>query len=116
MRSQMERSVGLELKYCEQCGGLWLRRRGSQECYCAGCARFLEEIPPRMPDNRRRGGSGPLRRKMKKQQREPGMELVPLEYVMTAMQRDEREERERGQLAAVSAESVSGQEADYEHL
>jgi hypothetical protein len=53
---------------------------------------------------------------MKKQQREPGMELVPLEYVMTAMQRDEREEREGGQLAGVSAEPVSGQEADYEHL
>ena len=114
MTSQRDSAVGLELKYCEQCGGLWLRRQGSQECYCAACARFLEEIPPRMPDNRRRGGSGPLRRRMKKQ-REPGTELVPLEYVLS-MQQEEKEEREQEQLAAVSAEPVCGLEADYEHL
>jgi Zn-finger nucleic acid-binding protein len=28
----------LELKYCERCGGLWLRRQGSQEILCASCA------------------------------------------------------------------------------
>jgi hypothetical protein len=50
-----------------------------------------------------------------KKQREPGTELVPLEYVLS-MQQEEKEEREQEQLAAVSAEPVCGLEADYEHL
>jgi hypothetical protein len=116
MTSQVETFVGLELKYCEQCGGSWLRRRGSEECYCAGCARFLEDIPPRPRDNRRRGGSGPLRRKMRKQQREPGTELVPLEYVVAARQQAEREAYEQAQFAAVSVEPVPVQEAAYDQL
>jgi hypothetical protein len=28
----------LELKYCERCGGLWLRVRGRQDAYCGPCA------------------------------------------------------------------------------
>ncbi len=116
MTSQVEAFVGLELKYCEQCGGLWLRRRGSGECYCAACARFLEDIPPRPQDNRRRGGSGPRRRKMRKQQREPGTELAPLEYVVARQEQEQedREARERAQFARV--EPVTLQEAAYEQL
>jgi len=30
--------VQLELKYCESCGGLWLRPKGSQQVECASCA------------------------------------------------------------------------------
>ena len=116
MTSQVDTFVGLDLKYCEQCGGLWLRRRGSEECYCAACARFLEDIPPRPRDNRRRGGSGPLRRKMRKQHREPGTELAPLEYVVAARQQAEREAHERAQIPAVSVEPVPFQEAAYEQL
>ena len=29
--------VQLELKYCESCGGLWLRPKGSQQVECAAC-------------------------------------------------------------------------------
>jgi len=36
--------VGLELKYCERCGGLWLRRRGSARVYCRGCFSIMAEI------------------------------------------------------------------------
>ncbi|HSE47980.1 MAG TPA: hypothetical protein VLA96_02100 [Terriglobales bacterium] len=36
--------VQVELKYCEACGGLWLRRRGSMEVYCAHCAQRMGEI------------------------------------------------------------------------
>ena len=115
MTSQVVSFVGLELKYCEQCGGLWLRRQGSERCYCASCAQFLEEIPPRRHDNRRRGGSGPLRRRMRKQHREPGTELAPLEYVLAKMQQAEREAGEQTQLAA-SVKPVSGQEAQYDCL
>jgi Zn-finger nucleic acid-binding protein len=39
----------LELKYCERCGGLWLRREGSEEILCASCAAQVTELP---------GGSG----------------------------------------------------------
>ena len=30
--------VLLDLKYCERCGGLWLRRRGSAEVHCSVCS------------------------------------------------------------------------------
>ena len=116
MTSQADMVVGLELKYCEQCGGLWLRRRGSDECYCSACASCLEDIPPRPRDNRRRGGSGPLRRKMRKQHREPGTELAPLEYVVAKKQQEEREARESAQLVAASAELAPAQEAAYDQL
>ncbi len=47
----------LELKYCERCGGLWLRVLGTQDAYCASCAAALSEVvvvrrskrPPRLP-------------------------------------------------------------------
>ena len=47
----------LELKYCERCGGLWLRVRGTQEPYCSSCAAAMSEVvivhkskrPPRLP-------------------------------------------------------------------
>jgi hypothetical protein len=37
--------VQLELKYCERCGGLWLRPRGDCAIYCARCAALLREFP-----------------------------------------------------------------------
>lgn len=110
MTCQGNAFVGLELKYCEQCGGLWLRERGSAGCYCASCARFLQEMPPRTRDNRRQGGSGPLRRRLRKQYREPGTELAPVEYVLA---RRQQEEIQAGQ--GVSLEAVAEPEAgEYE--
>ena len=35
----------LELKYCERCGGLWLRALGTDEVYCASCILKLAEFP-----------------------------------------------------------------------
>ena len=32
----------LELKYCESCGTIWLRRNGSKRTLCASCARAEE--------------------------------------------------------------------------
>jgi hypothetical protein len=56
--------IQLELKYCERCGGLFLRRRGVGEVYCEGCADQIAEFRPlrkarswpRLPVNR--DGSG----------------------------------------------------------
>jgi hypothetical protein len=36
--------VLLELKYCERCGGLWLRPRGSEEVFCALCSVQMVEL------------------------------------------------------------------------
>lgn len=38
--------VKLELKYCERCGGLWLRQEGTAGAYCASCSRAVAELPP----------------------------------------------------------------------
>jgi len=35
-----------ELKYCERCGGLWLRPAGGPQVYCLGCAREVDQLPP----------------------------------------------------------------------
>lgn len=53
--------VELELKYCERCGGLWVRQQGSQEVYCAACLVEMTGFPrpsrarkrPRLPVNRK---------------------------------------------------------------
>jgi hypothetical protein len=53
--------IQVELKYCERCGGLWLRRLGADGVYCGGCRarladmRHVEEAP--LP-NARQGKGG----------------------------------------------------------
>ena len=47
-----------QLKYCERCGGLWLRPAGAAVRYCPVCASFMDELPLRTPRNQRK----PLRR------------------------------------------------------
>jgi Zn-finger nucleic acid-binding protein len=37
--------IELELKYCERCGGLWIRRRGSKQVYCPSCEPKMAELP-----------------------------------------------------------------------
>jgi hypothetical protein len=34
--------IELELKYCERCGGLWLRAVGAPEIYCNTCLEAME--------------------------------------------------------------------------
>jgi hypothetical protein len=43
--SDMMEKLTLELKYCERCGGLWLRPAGGGQIYCVGCARKIAELP-----------------------------------------------------------------------
>jgi hypothetical protein len=52
--------VRLELKYCERCGGLWMRTWGSEDVYCPSCAPQMLDLPigrkqrkPRLPVNDR---------------------------------------------------------------
>jgi hypothetical protein len=39
--------VYFQLKYCERCGGLWLRPDGTATPYCPACERFMAELPLR---------------------------------------------------------------------
>jgi len=46
-------SVGVELKYCEHCGGLWVRERGSGIVYCHRCRPKVADLPaPKMKPGR----------------------------------------------------------------
>jgi hypothetical protein len=47
----------LELKYCERCGGLWLRPVGGGQIYCVACASAMGELPP--ASHQRDGLRGP---------------------------------------------------------
>ena len=51
--------VKLELKYCEHCGGLWLRRRGDRLLYCQGCRQIgLNSDPSNETRLHKERGSG----------------------------------------------------------
>lgn len=39
--------VYLQLKYCERCGGLWLRPDGTATPYCPACQHFMAALPVR---------------------------------------------------------------------
>ncbi|MGD0270838.1 MAG: hypothetical protein ABSB14_17365 [Candidatus Sulfotelmatobacter sp.] len=52
-----------ELKYCERCGGLWLRPVGGGQVYCVACGSEMAKMPAASYD--RKGGAkvpqGPVR-------------------------------------------------------
>lgn len=50
--------LSLELKYCERCGGLWLRPVGGEQIYCAACGRAMAELPPASTDVRSASAPG----------------------------------------------------------
>ena len=62
MESDDLQIVQLELKYCEYCGGLWLRQKGDREVYCATCIPYVAQLAvpnlrrsrPRTPVNTKR--------------------------------------------------------------
>jgi Zn-finger nucleic acid-binding protein len=52
--------IQVELKYCERCGGLWLRPQGTNGVYCGSCRACIAampnpgEAPPRKARSRRK--------------------------------------------------------------
>jgi hypothetical protein len=45
--------VGVELKYCEHCGSLWVRVRGEGTVYCDKCQPKVADLPaPKMKARR----------------------------------------------------------------
>ena len=53
------KATGVELKYCEHCGGLWLRECGASVVYCSNCRPIVAELPP--PKKKPGRGSLPAR-------------------------------------------------------
>jgi hypothetical protein len=45
MESLEDVLVSMELKYCERCGGLWLRAKEGNEIYCPRCMPEMAELP-----------------------------------------------------------------------
>ena len=43
-RRKRDNEVGMELKYCEHCGGLWVRESGAG-VYCNKCRPKVEDLP-----------------------------------------------------------------------
>jgi hypothetical protein len=60
------RNLQVELKYCERCGGLWLRIQGSSGIYCASCRVSVEGRSNSNIDE------VPLRKTARRQVRLPG--------------------------------------------
>ncbi|MFZ0860912.1 MAG: hypothetical protein WAN18_09545 [Candidatus Sulfotelmatobacter sp.] len=85
--------IHVELKYCERCGGLWLRRQDVEGVYCASCQMHLaampnpEEAPSAEPRPRRKvrlPGTGVGRRGAHRQvrvRRETAHSEVRIEYL-----------------------------------
>ena len=44
-KSKEANEVGMELKYCEHCGGLWVRERGAGTVYCEKCQPMVADLP-----------------------------------------------------------------------
>lgn len=54
METHLVNLVLLDLKYCERCGGLWLRPSHDDAVYCRSCAAKLAEFPVVRPARLRR--------------------------------------------------------------
>lgn len=39
-------AIHMELKYCERCGGLWLRPQSSGLVFCGACAKVIAGLLP----------------------------------------------------------------------
>jgi Zn-finger nucleic acid-binding protein len=61
MDGSLHELIQLELKYCERCGGLWLRRLGNEGVYCRICAVEMPEF--RVARTRRSRARLPLTQK-----------------------------------------------------
>lgn len=44
MELQDAGAIQMELKYCERCGALWLRLKGSDLTYCSPCSVILAGV------------------------------------------------------------------------
>ncbi len=89
--------VGMELKYCEHCGGLWVRERGAGIVYCDRCQAKVADLP------------APKRRKVR---------LILPVRAHTAVEEYEREveEEEVADLEAPDLDALDLDASDFDAL
>ncbi len=68
--------IQIELKYCERCGGLWLRPQGTNGVYCASCRVWLAAMPD--------PGEAPPRKTRRRKARLPKTEVPKHELQSSA--------------------------------
>jgi len=75
--SKMEGEViQIELKYCERCGGLWLRPQGTNGVYCGSCRVCLAAMPD--------PGEAPPRKTRRRKARLPKAEVPKHDFQSSA--------------------------------
>ncbi len=82
MESEGWEVVQLELKYCERCGGLWVRVLNSSIIYCAPCAIEMAQVAvPRRRTLKASGVASPVQpvSKCGRDARPHGLALVAAE-------------------------------------
>ena len=62
-KGEKNKEVRVELKYCEHCGGLWVRERGAGVVYCDQCQPKVAGLP--IPRKRSRKVVLPIGRRTK---------------------------------------------------
>ena len=77
----VEEAIQLDLKYCERCGGLWLRRKGTNGVYCGGCKEHFEALPNRGAAPRRKTRRRKSRAAEKNAQADPAERSGKIEYI-----------------------------------
>ena len=60
-KSSENRATRMELKYCEHCGGLWLRECGAGTVYCGNCQLSVADLP--IPKKKPQRVTLPVRRR-----------------------------------------------------
>jgi len=58
-KDEEKEAVRMELKYCESCGGLWLRECGAGIVYCDNCQSRIADLP--IPKKKTRRATLPVR-------------------------------------------------------
>ncbi|MFB3915153.1 MAG: hypothetical protein ACE14M_00365 [Terriglobales bacterium] len=71
------KSIRLELKYCEYCGGLLLRAAGDAVIYCAACSRKIAELPSYDDRSGDAARSSANAGKSKAKDQEPPSDVIP---------------------------------------
>jgi ribosomal protein S27AE len=80
--------VNLDLKYCERCGGLWLRAANTEGIHCGACSAHFLALPKR--------GEAKSRRRRKKgraegnRRREESKGPFQIEYLTGVAEKENR--------------------------
>ena len=69
-KSKRTKDESLELKYCERCGGLWLRPVNGGQIYCVACSHEMAQLPPSSSELEIRRAQRGARRKKDGDERE----------------------------------------------